>query len=91
MYKLNHGVATMVNQDGAWQQNADGSWSEAIPLPLYSGVFRKRYKCECGEKFVFEGSYEQHYRREHTDGKRYKRTPKGLVPLTPPKEAQSNE
>jgi len=74
-------MSIMINNNGVWQENADKSWSQSVPLPLYVGVFRKRYQCECGEKFVLEGGYETHYKRVHTDGKRYKRTSTGLEQL----------
>lgn len=47
--------------DGSQQQNPDGSWSQAIPLPLYVGIWRKRFQCECGQKFRTEQAYRDHW------------------------------
>lgn len=65
----------MINQDGVWQENADGTWSEAVPLPFYS----IKKQCSCGKSFWKIKNYEKHYIAKHTDGKRYNRTPTGLV------------
>lgn len=65
----------MYDQDGNWQENSDGTWSEAIPLPFYG----LKKGCYCGRSFWKEGNYRRHYRDAHTDGKRYKLTPTGLV------------
>ena len=65
----------MSNNDGVWGENEDGTWSEAVPLPFYG----LRKGCHCGEKFWKEENYRKHYKAQHTDGKRYNRTPKGLV------------
>ena len=56
------------------QQNADGNWSAAIPLPLYG----MRKQCSCGKKFWKESNYRKHYVEAHTDGLSYKRTSEGL-------------
>jgi len=69
----------MHNEDGNWQANPDGTWSEAIPLPFYGPLGMKQ--CRCGQHFWREATYREHYRKEHTDGKRYERTPKGLAEL----------
>lgn len=68
-------MSFMHNQDGNWQQNQDGTWSEAIPLPFYG----LRKGCYCGKKFWKEEKYRQHYRNTHTNGKRYDRSPTGLI------------
>ena len=60
-----------------WHQNPDGTWSKAIPLPFYG----LKKGCSCGKSFWKEENYFKHYRTEHTDGKRYKRTPTGMVEL----------
>lgn len=65
----------MINQNGNWQQNEDGTWSQAVPLPFYG----LRKGCDCGKKFWREDNFRKHYIKAHTDGKKYKRTPKGLV------------
>lgn len=63
----------MHNEIGNWQENTDGTYSEAIPLPFYGLIGMKQ--CSCGRHFFREESYREHYRKEHTDGKRYRRTP----------------
>lgn len=68
----------MHNQDGSWQQNLDGTWSEAVPLPLYG----LKKKCQCGKSFWKEANYVKHYLKAHTNGKKYNRTPTGLVEVT---------
>lgn len=76
--KVVEGVCDMmVNDRGVWQQNADNSWSQAIPLPFYG--IKKR--CGCGKSFWKEENYKKHYVTKHTDGKRYRRTPQGLFEL----------
>lgn len=67
----------LLTNDKIWQQNADGTWSEAVPLPLY-GLFKG---CSCGRKFLRERSYYRHYQQAHTDGMAYNRTPQGLIPI----------
>ena len=56
------------------QQNPDGTWQQAIPLPFYG----LRNKCECGKKFWKEENYRSHYVDAHTDGLLYKRTKDGV-------------
>jgi hypothetical protein len=65
----------MYNQDGNYQQNPNGLWSEAIPLPLYG----LKKQCYCGRSFWKEENYRKHYQQVHTDGKEYDRTPTGLI------------
>lgn len=65
----------MSNDDSVWQENPDGTWSHAVPLPFY-GI---KKKCECGKSFWKEENYRKHYLKQHTDGVRYQRTPEGLV------------
>ena len=65
----------MHNQDGNWQENPDGTWSQAIPLPFYG----LKKTCQCGKSFWKEANYRTHYQQAHTDGKKYRRTIKGLV------------
>jgi len=60
-----------------YQQNADGTWSEAVPLPLYG--LKKR--CDCGKSFWKEKNYYRHYQQKHTDGMAYQRTPSGLIAI----------
>lgn len=76
-------MSIMINQDGNWQENFDKTWSQAIPLPLYTSKWFiiPAVQCECGQKFRLKGDYRTHYVDFHTDGKRYKRTPKGMVEL----------
>ena len=69
-YLTNGGI--MHNEDGNWQQNEDGTWSEAVPLPFYG--IKKR--CGCGKSFWKEENYQKHYVEQHTDGKKYNRTPR---------------
>lgn len=71
------GRPVLVTEDKIFQQNADGTWSEAIPLPFYG----LRKHCSCGRKFWREANYYRHYQREHTDGIAYERTPTGMVVL----------
>lgn len=74
--KVKNGLS-MFSDEGNFQQNADGTWSEAIPLPFY-GI---RKKCStCWRGFWTEKGYEKHYVNEHTTGMKFKRTPKGMVP-----------
>lgn len=70
----------MINQDGVWAENADGTWSQSIPLPYY--LWFGRVRCDCGKKFWKIEQYKQHYWLEHTDRLKYQRTPDGMVPLT---------
>lgn len=60
-----------------YQHNEDGTWSQAIPLPLYG----LRKTCGCGSSFWREKNYKRHYQLQHTDGVAYDRTPTGLVPI----------
>ena len=78
--------AFMYNGEGNFQQNEDGTWSEAVPLPFYG----LRKGCYCGKKFWKEENYRTHYLEQHTDGKRYNRTPKGLV-IPAPKSKPSGK
>ena len=71
----------MVNENGTWQENEDGTWSVAIPEPYFVGWRLKKALCDCGLTFKNRDLYREHYRTEHTDGKKYGRTPKGLVEL----------
>lgn len=71
-------AAILHNQDGNWQQNIDGTWSEAAPLPYYG----LKKKCQCGKQFWKENNYVEHYIKVHTDGKSYIRTPRGLTEET---------
>ena len=67
---------TFVHDDTIWSQNSDGTWSESIPLP-YQGL---RKGCWfCGVKFFRLGSYQDHYRSNHTDGLAYIRKPEGFL------------
>ena len=74
--------AFMINNEGVFQENADGTWSEAIPLPYYG----LRKHCSCGKKFWKEESYRKHYAERHTDGRSYTRTVKGLVVAPKPQQ-----
>ncbi len=56
------------------QQNPDGTWQEAIPLPMYG----LRKGCHCGKKFWKEKNYNEHYIVAHTDGLLYKRDKDGF-------------
>jgi len=56
------------------QQNPDGTWQQAIPLPLYG----LKMSCECGKKFWKKKNYHSHYVDVHTDGLLYKRTKDGV-------------
>lgn len=77
------------------QKNEDGSWTESVPLPFYTGSWlRTRYQCwaknsaksaRCGMKFKTPREYEQHYIQRHTSGNKYTRTAKGITPTTQPK------
>lgn len=58
-----------------YQQNKDGTWSHAVPLPFYG----LKKKCECGRSFWKEANYRKHYLTKHTDGVRYNRTTTGMV------------
>jgi hypothetical protein len=69
----------MYSDTGNFQENPDGTWSEAIPLPFYGPIGLKQ--CVCGKSFFKEKNYREHYRKEHTNGKKYKRTPRGMVEL----------
>lgn len=71
-------MSKMINQDGVWSENPDGTWSEAVPLPFYG----LKKKCICLRTFWREENYRKHYIAEHTDGKQYKRTPKGLFDIS---------
>lgn len=66
----------MINEDRAWEQNHDGTWSWAVPMPLLQGV---RKVCRCGEKFWKMSSYVEHYKDKHTDGLAYNRSPAGMM------------
>ena len=68
---------SMISSEGNYQQNDDGSWSTAIPLPLYG--LKKR--CNCGKSFWRESNYEKHYIAQHTNGKKYIRTSRGMEQL----------
>lgn len=70
--------AVSIMEDKVLSKNEDGTWSEAVPYP-FIGI---RKSCGCGRKFFTMKRYESHYRREHSSGKRYDRTPKGLVEHT---------
>ncbi len=63
--------------EGNYQQNENGSWSTAIPLPFYG----LKKKCDCGKSFWKEENYRTHYFNQHTDKRYYKRTPEGMVEL----------
>ena len=56
------------------QQNEDGNWSAAIPLPFYG----LKKKCDCGKSFWYEENYRKHYVEAHTDGLSYKRLRDGF-------------
>jgi len=57
------------------RQNTNGSWSTAVPLPMYiRHWFVMRYKCwakntakdsRCGELFKTPRDYEKHYLSNH--------------------------
>jgi hypothetical protein len=64
----------MLDLDGSWQENSDGTYTQAIPLPFYG--LKKR--CQCGTSFWKEENYRKHYAQEHTDGKSYRRDVKGF-------------
>lgn len=68
-------VGFMHNQDGAWQENEDSTWSVAIPLPFYG----LKKKCHCGKSFWKEKNYRKHYRAIHTDSKHYIRLRNGVM------------
>lgn len=68
----------MINESGNWQENEDGTWSEAVPLPFYG---LRKHCPSCREKFWRESSYVRHYQQKHTDGVRYKRTPTDMIAL----------
>ena len=63
-----------ITDSGNYQENADGTWSEAVPLPFYG----LRKQCACGKKFWKEQSYHKHYVTKHTDGKKYFRNVSGF-------------
>ena len=67
----------MYDGSSNWQQNDDGTWSEAIPIPFYGFLGLKH--CMCGRHFLKEDKYRQHYAEAHTNNKRYNRTPTGMV------------
>ncbi len=85
MSKVYKGSGLSFSSDGVadkvHQQNADGTWSEAIPYPFFL-AWRKQ--CMCGMKFWKMSSYQAHARELHTNGKRYNRTPKGLTEVEQP-------
>lgn len=81
---------TMISNDGVFQENEDGSWSEGVPLPFYTRnwLLQMRYECwakdtaknaRCGQRFKTPRQFEQHYIEKHTSGKKYTRTPKGMT------------
>lgn len=43
------------------QQNKDGNWEPAVPLPYY-GIMKK---CGCGKRFWKEINYEKHFKQDH--------------------------
>jgi len=67
--------------DGVFEKNALGGYQRSIPLPLFVGVFRERFRCPCqgfGRKsptFRRMIDYENHYFREHLS---YSRTNSSL-------------
>lgn len=67
----------LYTNDQVYQHNADDTWSQAVPLPLYG----LRKTCGCGRSFWREKNYIRHYQLQHTDGIAYERTPQGLVPI----------
>ena len=75
MTKLSECTGINMTQPQNLQQNPDGTWSEAVPLPFY-GI---RKKCSCGKKFWREENYVRHYKKHHTTGILYKHTPTGMV------------
>lgn len=68
-------MGLLIHDGTNWSQNDDGTWSEAIPMPMYG----LRKSCSCGEKFWSMRSYENHYRSNHTDGLAYIRKPEGFL------------
>jgi hypothetical protein len=64
-------MSKMISNDGVWRENEDKTWSQDIPLPFYG----LKNKCGCGRSFWKVANYEKHYKKSHTDGKIYKRTP----------------
>lgn len=48
------------------QQNSDGTWSPAVPLPLYAGPFLKICSgSSCRRGFFRQASYRKHYLKRH--------------------------
>lgn len=90
---------TMINEDGVYQQNNDGSWSEGVPLPFYTRTWylAMRYQCwaknsakdgRCNMKFKTPREFEQHYIKMHTSGNKYTRTPQGMTLATQSKKGE---
>lgn len=57
---------------GVNQQDADGVWRQAIPLPFYKwrwwGIGGLRYVCgKCFHPFTSEQAYRDHYRSDHPE------------------------
>jgi hypothetical protein len=57
------------------QQDPDGAWRPAIPLPFCRGRLLGQYQCThpilgawCGRRFRSLEAYEAHYRRYHLRG-----------------------
>lgn len=51
-----------------WQEAADGSWEESIPLPFYGSTFSGQpwFGCvKCTHRLGSPEEYEDHYRRLH--------------------------
>lgn len=46
-------------------RNAKGQWVPAVPEPFYLGFFRKKCRCDCGERFRSRALYEKHYVYTH--------------------------
>jgi len=76
VYKTGKGL--MMSDSGNYQQNPDGTWSDAIPLPFYG---LRKHCPACSAKFWKEANYVEHYKEAHTCGKKWRRTPTGMVEL----------
>lgn len=64
-----------MTEDPIYEQNYDGTWSEAVPLPFLG----MKKGCQCGQKFWRLSTYREHYKQQHTDGLAYNRVPAGMV------------
>jgi len=84
----------MTSNDSTWQENEDGTWSAAIPEPFWTTKGLRWWKrfneknwlpqcLRCPDKPIFSNrnQFRNHWQKLHTDGKRYKRTPTGMIEL----------